>query len=263
MADANRRPTLSAAQSVALPPELTVAMTAAMLLPPAVVAVLAWRDRSRLTGELREARARSACLEPLFDAWLWHTDALHRSNDHLDREPGPAARMKNLIDALLALSRLSSHPLARRPVNLSLLATYVIDDLRRQSPDRAVRVEFDSDIHTHGDPSLLCVMLISQFGNAWKYTGKAEDARIAFRRHAVDHHTFTVEDNGAGFDMRFADRLFGVFQRLHSTSDFPGTGIGLASVRRIVCRNGGEIWVEAEVDKGARLHFSLPQGGSR
>ena len=405
MADANRWPTLSAAQSVALPPELTVGMTAAMLLPD-VVAVLAWRDRSRLTGELREARARSACLEPLFDVWLWHTDALHRivsvrpphgapasawsvarpatllwehfvpvdpgpvqamlanaaalddldvqvactgagteagsrrgrlrgrahgdaaghfagyhgtfhetssapaiafavpasiapplpvqttadadhesfnftvshdlrapirvvegfmriikedygplidrvGNDHLDRELGAAARMKNMIDALLALSRLSSHPLARQLANLSLWATYVIDDLRRRLPDRAVRVEFEPDIHTHGDPTLLGVVLENLLGNAWKHTGKAEDARIALRRHAVDHHTFTAEDNGAGFDMRFADRLFGVFQRHHGTSDFPGTGIGVASVRRIVCRHGGEIWGEAEVDKGA------------
>ena len=150
-------------------------------------------------------------------------------------------------------------------MNLSLLAKYVIDDFRRQSPDRAVRVEFEfeSDIYTHGDPSLLCVVSISLSGNAWKYTGKAEDTRITFRRHGIDHHTFTVEDNGSGFDTRFADRLSGVFQRLHSTSDFPGTGIGLASVRGIVCRHGGEIWDEAEVDKGASLNFSLQKGGSR
>ncbi|MBC8055323.1 MAG: hypothetical protein H7Y61_01955, partial [Rhizobiales bacterium] len=182
-------------------------------------------------------------------------------NDHLDRVLGAAARMNNMIDALLALSKLSSQPLAQQPVNLSQLAGYVADDLRRQWPERAVQIEIEPGMQVQGDPTLLRVVVENLLGNAWKYTAKAEQSRIAFGRHAQGVDTFTVSDNGAGFDMRFADRLFGVFQRLHSANDFPGTGIGLASVRRIVRRHGGEIWGEAEVNRGAQFHFSLPQGG--
>jgi len=181
-------------------------------------------------------------------------------NDHLDRVLGAAARMNNMIDALLALSKLSSQPLARQPVNLSQLAGYVADDLRRQWPERAVQLEVAPNMQVQGDPTLLRVVVENLLGNAWKYSAKVEQARITFGRHPQDADTFTVHDNGAGFDMRFADRLFGVFQRLHSANDFPGTGVGLASVRRIVRRHGGEIWGEAEVSRGARFHFSLPQG---
>lgn len=180
-------------------------------------------------------------------------------NDHLDRVLGAAARMNNMIDALLALSKLSSQPLAHQPVNLSQLAAYVADDLRRQWPERQVEIEIQPDLQVQGDPTLLRVVVENLLGNAWKYTGKATQARISFGRHAVDPDTYSVVDNGAGFDMRFADRLFGVFQRLHSANDFPGTGIGLASVRRIVRRHGGEIWGEAEVARGARFHFTLPR----
>ena len=179
-------------------------------------------------------------------------------HDHLDRVLGAAARMNSMIDALLALSRLSSQPIARVPVNLSQIAGFVIDDLRRQSPEREVEVEIEPALLTSGDPTLLRMMLENLLGNAWKYTGNATPARIGLRRHDGEATTFTVHDNGAGFDMRFADRLFGVFQRLHSASEFPGTGVGLASVRRIVRRHHGEIWAEAEPDRGARFHFSLP-----
>ena len=102
-------------------------------------------------------------------------------------------------------------------------------------------------------------MLENLLGNAWKYSGNANPARIAFVRHASEPASFTVRDNGAGFDMRFADRLFGAFQRLHSASEFPGTGVGLASVRRIVRRHGGEVSAEGEPERGASFHFSLPR----
>jgi signal transduction histidine kinase len=186
-------------------------------------------------------------------------------NDHLDRVLGAASRMNNMIDALLALSKLSSQPLARQPVDLSQLAGFVADDLRRQSPERDVRLEVEPGMQVHGDPTLLRVVIENLLGNAWKYTGKTSAATISFGRHAKDADAFSIADNGAGFDMRFADRLFGVFQRLHSANDFPGTGVGLASVRRIVRRHGGEIWGEAEVGRGARFHFTLPQrvGGAR
>jgi len=178
--------------------------------------------------------------------------------DHLDRVLGAATRMNHMIDALLALSRLSSQPLARAPVDLSLLAGYVIDDLRRLSPEREVEVEIEPGLTASGDPTLLRMMLENLLGNAWKYTAHTVPARIALLRHPREPSTFTVRDNGAGFDMRFADRLFGAFQRLHSASEFPGTGIGLASVRRIVLRHGGTIRAEGEPDRGASFHFSLP-----
>ena len=179
-------------------------------------------------------------------------------NDHLDRVLAAAARMNSMIDSLLALSQLSSRPLARQPVNLSMLAGYIIDDLRRQSPDREVDVSIEPGLQAHGDATLLRVVLENLLGNAWKYTGKCRAGRIWFESSEHEGRpAFTVRDNGAGFDMRFADRLFGVFQRLHSANDFQGTGIGLASVRRIVRRHGGDIWAEAEVDRGARFQFWL------
>jgi signal transduction histidine kinase len=179
-------------------------------------------------------------------------------NDHLDRVLGAAARMNAMIDALLALSQLSARPLARQPVDLSQLAGYVAEDLRRQWPDRQVALHIEAGLQAQGDPTLLRVVLENLLGNAWKYTGKCSAPQVWFERQKVEGGGFTVRDNGAGFDMRFADRLFGVFQRLHSSNDFQGTGVGLASVRRIVRRHGGEIWAAAEVDKGASFHFVLP-----
>ena len=181
-------------------------------------------------------------------------------NDHLDRVLGAAARMNSMIDSLLALSQLSTQPLVRQPVNLSQLAHYIADDLRRQSPERQVKIAIEPELEVLGDPTLLRVVMENLLGNAWKYTAKSRDPQIWFGRNLLKTGVvFTVRDNGAGFDMRFADRLFGVFQRLHSATEFQGTGVGLASVRRIVRRHGGNIWAEAEVDHGASFHFTLGQ----
>jgi len=181
-------------------------------------------------------------------------------NDHLDRVLGAAARMNSMIDALLALSRLGAQPLTRQPVNLSQLAAFVVEDMRREQPQRQVEVRIAPDLQATGDPTLLRVLLENLLGNAWKYSAHREGARIDFGEvHADGRHAFCVADNGAGFDMRFADRLFGVFQRLHSASEFPGTGVGLASVRRIVQRHHGDIWAESAPDQGARFYFTLPR----
>ncbi len=178
--------------------------------------------------------------------------------DHLDRMMAAAARMNHMIDALLSLSRLSSQPLARQPVNLSQLAGFVVDELRRASPERHVNMVIGQGMTVQGDPTLLRMALENLLGNAWKYSAKVAVAEVRFEAVVQDGRTqYVVSDNGAGFDMRFADRLFGVFQRLHSSSDFQGTGIGLASVRRIVRRHGGEVWAESEVGHGARFHFTL------
>ena len=179
--------------------------------------------------------------------------------DHLDRVMAAAARMNQMIDALLSLSRLSTQPLARQPVNLSQVAGWVIDDLRRSAPERHVTVTIAPDMVAQGDPTLLRMALENLLSNAWKYSAKVPEALIRFEPcQAGGRAAYRISDNGAGFDMRFAERLFGVFQRLHSSSDFPGTGIGLASVQRIVRRHGGEIWAESEVGKGARFYLTLP-----
>ena len=179
-------------------------------------------------------------------------------NDHLDRVLAAAARMNSMIDALLALSRLQSQPLARKPVDLSQLASYILEDLRRDQPERAAEVMIEPGIVVQGDPTLLRVALENLLGNAWKYSSKCAHTRIEFKREPGEsQNTLVVADNGAGFDMRFADRLFGVFQRLHSAKDFQGTGVGLASVRRIIRRHGGDIWAESEVGQGARFYFTL------
>lgn len=179
-------------------------------------------------------------------------------NDHLDRVLSAATRMNLMIDALLTLARLSSQPLARQPVNLSQLAGFVIEDLRRAAPEREVEVVIEPGLTAVGDPTLLRLVLENLLGNAWKYTARTSTPRISLC--SVAHGTrraFEVRDNGAGFDMRTADRLFGLFQRLHSASEFPGHGVGLASVRRIVRRHSGELWAESEPGRGAAFFFTL------
>ena len=179
-------------------------------------------------------------------------------NDHLDRVLGAAARMNHMIDTLLALARIASQPLARQPVNLSQLAGFVVDDLRRNFPAPPTDVTIEPGMVVQGDPTLLRMALENLLGNAWKYSARRARRVIAFERARHEGaDAFVVRDNGAGFDMRFADRLFGVFQRLHSASEFPGTGIGLASVKRIVLRHGGRIWADGEVDRGASFYFTL------
>jgi len=179
-------------------------------------------------------------------------------NDHLDRVLAAAARMNSMIDALLTLANLSAQPLARQPVNLSQLAGFVVDDLRRAAADRQVEVEIAPGMVADGDPTLLRLVLENLLGNAWKYSARTPQARLQFDCDTQGgRQVFNVVDNGAGFDMRYADRLFGVFQRLHGANDFPGTGVGLASVKRIVRRHGGDVWAESEPGRGARFHFTL------
>jgi signal transduction histidine kinase len=179
-------------------------------------------------------------------------------NDHLDRIQGAAARMNGMIEALLSLSQLTTRPLARQPVQLSQLAGFILEELQRQSPTRGLKAEIEPGLTVQGDPTLLRLLLENLLGNAWKYSAKQACAEIRFGTVQIEgRRVFVVSDNGAGFDMRFADRLFGVFQRLHSASDFPGTGVGLALTRRIVRRHGGEIWAESTVGEGARFYFTL------
>jgi signal transduction histidine kinase len=189
-------------------------------------------------------------------------------NDHLDRVLGAATRMNTMIDALLALSRLSSQPLLREPVPLSQMATQIIEELCAQAPARVIQAVIEPALMAQGDPAQLRTVLDNLLGNAWKYSARRAESQIEFGvtrltrlrpgvSEAQDRTVYFVRDNGAGFDMRFAERLFGAFQRLHSASEFAGSGVGLASVRRIINRHGGEVWAQATVDQGACFYFTL------
>ena len=167
--------------------------------------------------------------------------------------------MGQLIDDLLELSRVSRAEMECERVDLTELSRGVIEDLREGDDDRNVEVRISEGMTAWGDRRLLLLVLQNLIGNAWKYSSKREHAVIevdVVRRNGRE--VFLVRDNGVGFDMAFADKLFGAFQRLHSSAEFEGTGIGLATVQRIVHRHGGDIWAEAEPDRGATFFFTLP-----
>jgi light-regulated signal transduction histidine kinase (bacteriophytochrome) len=169
-----------------------------------------------------------------------------------------AQQMGRLIDDLLAFARLARQKVARHRFELRALVEECLDKLRSESGDRAVECVVGELPVCEADPALLRQVLLNLIGNAFKYTGKVERARIEIgceRRGGED--VFYVRDNGVGFDMKYADKLFGVFQRLHRGKDFEGTGVGLAIVQRIVNRHGGRVWAEAEPGKGATFYFTL------
>lgn len=172
-----------------------------------------------------------------------------------------AQHMATLIDDILTLSRISRCDLVRRPVDISALARAAIERLRRADPQRVVDVVVRKGLLDDGDPQLVSVVLDNLLGNAWKFTSKRAHARIEL--DAVEENgrnVYLVRDNGAGFDMRYRDKLFGVFQRLHPADEFEGTGIGLATVQRIVHRHRGRVWAEAQLDVGTTIHFTLGGG---
>jgi signal transduction histidine kinase len=167
-------------------------------------------------------------------------------------------RMAELIDDLLQLARLTRADLVRRPVDVSKLANAVAADLARRDPARTVDVRVTDGLTAQADLHLVTIVLENLLGNAWKFTGKRSDAKIEVGAANVEGvAAYYVRDNGAGFDMEYADKLFGVFQRLHAASDFEGTGIGLATVHRIISRHGGRIWAESAVGQGATFYFTL------
>jgi two-component system NtrC family sensor kinase len=171
-----------------------------------------------------------------------------------------AQHMARLIDDLLALSRVTRGELNRGETHLSSLARSVFSRLQRATPDRKVDVVVADGIVADCDDRLLTIVLENLIGNAWKFTGKRHDARIEVGVMDDDQRTYFVRDNGAGFDMAYASKLFGVFQRLHSATDFEGTGIGLVTVQRIIRRHGGRIWAQGQVGQGAVFYFTLENG---
>jgi signal transduction histidine kinase len=178
--------------------------------------------------------------------------------DHLARVRNAAQRMGRLIDDLLKLSRLSRAQIQRVEVDLSQIARDIAAEMQERNPTRQVEWLIDDSLTERCDPSLARIVLENLLGNAWKFTSKTADARIEFTamRDTVPV-TYVVRDNGAGFDMKYADKLFAPFQRLHGEREFPGTGIGLATVQRIVHKHSGEVSTRAEVGRGAAFYFTL------
>lgn len=183
--------------------------------------------------------------------------------DSLRRIRGAADRMGTLIDGLLNLARLTRVDLKRQPVDVGETAAAIIKDLKQRTPRRRIDIDVETGLFTDADPELVQIALENLIDNAWKYTGRTTTPRIEVgaTAHNGSAPVFHVRDNGAGFDMAHANKLFGAFQRLHTNRDFEGTGIGLAIVQRIVTRHGGRIWAEASVNQGATFYFTLQPDG--
>jgi light-regulated signal transduction histidine kinase (bacteriophytochrome) len=168
-------------------------------------------------------------------------------------------RMGQIIDDLLTLSRITRNELRTEQLDLSRIAHEVALELQQTDPTRHVTWTIAPGIQVVGDPQLMHVALTDLIGNAWKFTSQRSDARIEVGRTQMEGQPcYFVRDNGVGFDMAYAGKLFGAFQRLHAANEFEGTGIGLATVQRIILRHGGLIWARAEVNKGATFYFTLP-----
>jgi PAS domain S-box-containing protein len=182
-----------------------------------------------------------------------------RIRHYLDRIRVGTRQTHDMIDALLSLSQLSRTELQWQTVNLAPMARMVLDACRQQAPARKAAVQVQQDMAARGDPRLLQLVMDNLVGNAWKFTGNQARTEITVgSKAALDGQTvYFVQDNGAGFDMAYADKLFGAFQRLHSQQEFPGTGIGLANVLRIVSRHGGRIWAHSALGRGAAFYFTL------
>jgi len=180
------------------------------------------------------------------------------ANDYLNRIQNASQKMGQIIDDLLMLSRVSRSQVERHNINISNLIQQTFDKLQEQDPDRVVELEIEANLMANADSALLNIIIDNLLRNAWKFTSKTEHAKISFGQCLHQGKMmFYIKDNGAGFDMDFADKLFMPFQRLHVASDFPGTGIGLATVHRGITKHGGSIDANGEVDKGAIFYFTF------
>jgi light-regulated signal transduction histidine kinase (bacteriophytochrome) len=185
-----------------------------------------------------------------------------RGEDHLQRVRAASQRMAQLINDMLKLSRVTRSEMRHETVDLSAIARLIAAEFQQMEPKRQVEFVITDGIVAHGDARLLQVMLENLFGNAWKFTGKNPAARIEFGMippgmENESQPVYFVRDDGAGFDMAYADKLFRAFQRLHAITEFNGTGIGLATAQRIIQRHGGRIWAKGEVERGATFCFTL------
>jgi signal transduction histidine kinase len=178
--------------------------------------------------------------------------------DYLRRVRAASQRMSQLIDDMLNLARVTRRSMQRETVDLSSLAKSIARDLSTEEPDRQVEFSIAEGLTADADSGLMKIAMQNLIGNAWKYTSAHDRARIEFGRTDQNGHSaYFVKDDGAGFDPRYVERLFGAFQRLHAATQFPGTGIGLATVQRIIHRHGGQVWAEGGVERGATFYFTL------
>ena len=188
----------------------------------------------------------------------YHKNLDEKSGDYLQRVRNGTQKMGQLIDDLLKLSRLTRGSMNITTVDLSLLARDVAAELQKSQNGRQVCFRINEGLVAQCDPHLLKVVLNNLLGNAWKFTGNKDEAAIEFGSALIDgKRTYYIRDNGAGFDMAYSNKLFGTFQRLHPEREFPGTGIGLSLVHRIINRHGGQVWAEGKVSEGATFYFTL------
>jgi light-regulated signal transduction histidine kinase (bacteriophytochrome) len=189
----------------------------------------------------------------------YHDKLDDEGRQYLSRVRRASQRMGSLIDDMLQLSRLSRSHMHIETVDLSSMAADILRELQETQPQRQVQWQIQPDIRVSADRHLVRAALTNLLSNAWKFTSRLDLARITFGARREDGDTVCfVQDNGAGFDMTFADKLFGAFQRLHGQEEFSGSGIGLATVKRIIHRHGGQVWATGEPDKGATFYFRLP-----
>jgi PAS domain S-box-containing protein len=201
-----------------------------------------------------------------FSQLLLKSDAANVSDKgkhYLDRIRAGVKQMGDLIEGLLTLAHLSREEMRSELVDLSALARGIAEAQREREPQRQVEFHIDEGLHAHGDPRLLTAVLQNLLGNAWKFSARQPLAHITLARQpgSSGEDVFFVRDNGAGFDMTFAHKLFGTFERLHSPGDFPGTGIGLATVKRVIERHGGRVWAESKTGEGATFYFTFGRHG--
>jgi signal transduction histidine kinase len=195
-------------------------------------------------------------------------DLLHQQPDdeahhRMARIEASVRRMNDVIDGMLGLAQLTKVELVRKPIDLNSVAAEVIQELQQQYPGHRVRFDIDCGPLIHADPRLMRSLLFNLLGNAWKYTTRTEEPAVRLaRRDDPCGQAFVVEDNGVGFDMNFAQHLFEPFRRMHTVSEFPGVGIGLATAARIVQRYGGRIWANSTLGQGSSFYFTLPQSAA-
>jgi light-regulated signal transduction histidine kinase (bacteriophytochrome) len=181
--------------------------------------------------------------------------------DYLNRIRSASKRMGLLIDDLLELSRLTRGEVHRKKLNLTAMARRVLEEFQRAEPERKVEWSVEEKLTARADERLVTAVLENLLGNAWKFTSRRKEAKIEFGACAAPEgeRAFCVRDNGAGFNMDHADKLFHAFQRLHTMQEFPGNGIGLATAQRIIHRHGGRVWAEGKPENGAAFYFTLPE----